>query len=251
MKNVFDDPKFFEGYMKIRENKNNYNELLEQPAMRRLMPNVKGMDILELGCGFGANCMEFVQNGAESVVGIDVSERMLETAKRENGDGRIKYIRLDMKELDALRGESAGKFDFAYSSLAFHYVEDFKKLTGDIYSLLKPGGILLFSQEHPVTTATFGYNSKWIADENGEKIAFEFSNYHQPGKRSSFWFVDRVETYHRTTADIINALIETGFEIAAMDEAEPSEEAIEIYPELKKEKLKPNFLIVKAVKRKI
>ena len=36
-----------------------------------------------------------------------------------------------------------------------------------------------------------------------------------------------------------------------MDEAEPSEEAIEIYPELKKEKLKPNFLIVKAVKRKI
>ena len=180
-----------------------------------------------------------------------MSERMLETAKRENGDGRIKYIRLDMKDLDALRGESAGKFDFAYSSLAFHYVEDFKKLTGDIYSLLKPGGILLFSQEHPVTTATFGYNSKWIADENGEKIAFEFSNYHQPGKRSSFWFVDGVETYHRTTANIINALIETGFEIAAMDEAEPSEEAIEIYPELKKEKLKPNFLIVKAVKRKI
>ena len=46
------------------------------------------------------------------------------------------------------------RFDFVYSSLAFHYVENFNKLIRDIYNLLNRGGELQFSQEHPIVTAT-------------------------------------------------------------------------------------------------
>lgn len=66
----------------MRESDTNYNDLLEQPAMRKLLPNLLGKSILDLGCGYGHNCIEFVEKGATKVVGIDISEKMLAVAKK-------------------------------------------------------------------------------------------------------------------------------------------------------------------------
>lgn len=66
--------------------------------------------------------------------------------------------------------------------------------------------------------------------------------------RKEKWFVDGVEKYHRTFSFIINTLIKCGFTIEAIDEPLPSEEALKTREELKKEFIKPTFLIVKAKK---
>ena len=64
--NIFDDQTFFSEYQKLRDNKANYNNLIEQPAMKKLMPDIAGKSVLDLGCGCGPNCAGFVKNGTES-----------------------------------------------------------------------------------------------------------------------------------------------------------------------------------------
>ena len=72
--NIFDDPVFFESYYKLRQGLN-YNDLFEQPVMRRLLPDVAGKCVLDIGCGYGHNCLDFAQKGAQRVLGIDLSEK--------------------------------------------------------------------------------------------------------------------------------------------------------------------------------
>ena len=51
--NLFDNEKFFNQYMDLRMNKKNYNDLMEQPEMKRLLPDVQGLNVLDIGCGYG------------------------------------------------------------------------------------------------------------------------------------------------------------------------------------------------------
>ena len=87
--NIYDNETFYEGYKRIRDNKNNANNLFEIPALLSLLPDLKDKRILDPGCGFGEHCKMFIEKGAAGVVGIDSSEKMLEVAKRENSDDRI------------------------------------------------------------------------------------------------------------------------------------------------------------------
>ena len=71
--NIFDNDTFFRGYKELRKDDANYNIQLEQPAMRKLLPDVKGKFVLDLGCGYGCNCLDFIKRGATGVIGIDIS----------------------------------------------------------------------------------------------------------------------------------------------------------------------------------
>ena len=101
-RNIFDDPTFFENYRALRETEVNYNDQLEQPAMRRLLPDLGGKTVLDLGCGFGHNCLEFVRRGASRVIGLDLSRRMLDQAEAACGDPAITYLCRDMTDLTGL-----------------------------------------------------------------------------------------------------------------------------------------------------
>ena len=242
--NIFDNDIFFDGYKSLRAGETNYNDLLEQPAMAKLLPDLTGKSVLDMGCGYGHNCVDFVRRGAKRIVGIDISEKMLAVAECESVHGKIRYLNMSMTDVSKL-GET---FDFIYSSLAFHYVEDFDAFAKDMYSVLNNGGQLLFSQEHPIITATIDGNGHFNKNENGDKISYTFSNYNQPGERRIHWYVDGVIKYHRTFSNIINALAKAGFVIEEVCEPVPEAWAVEKLPTIVKEYIKPNFLIVKARK---
>lgn len=242
--NIFDNQTFFDGYKALRDGDCNANDLIEQPAMQKLLPDLSGKSVLDLGCGYGHNCIDFVKRGAVGVVGIDISEKMLEVAKSESADEKIRYINMSMTDI----GNLNEKFDFIYSSLAFHYVKDFEAFSKKMYSVLNPGGYLLFSQEHPIITATVDGKGHFNKDENGNRISYTFSDYNRSGERKVHWYVDDVIKYHRTFGDIITALAKAGFVIEKVCEPTPEEWAIEKLPTMAKEYIKPNFLIVKARK---
>ena len=242
--NIFDNEIFFDGYKVLRDNECNANELIEQPAMRKLLPNLTGKAVLDLGCGYGHNCVDFVKRGAQKVVGVDISERMLAVAKAESAHEKIEYLNMSMTDIATLNE----KFDFIYSSLAFHYVKDFDAFAKDMFSVLNDGGELLFSQEHPIITATVDGKGHFNKGENGERVSYTFSNYNQQGERIIHWYVDGVIKYHRTFSGVINALSKAGFVIEAVGEPVPEEWAIKKLPTMVKEYIKPNFLIVKARK---
>ena len=150
--NIFDNATFFEGYKKLRENTVNANNLFEIPALLSMMPDLKGKRVLDLGCGFGEHCKLFVGNGAEKVMGIDISSKMLEVAKQENSDPKIVYRNMPIEEIAQLNET----FDVVVSSLALHYVEDFNGVVRNVYSLLDSDGTFIFSQEHPLVTCHSG-----------------------------------------------------------------------------------------------
>ncbi|QUH19491.1 class I SAM-dependent methyltransferase [Alkaliphilus sp. B6464] len=241
--NIYDNDVFFEKYRELRNNQNNYNTLIEQPAIKALIPDLKGKTVLDLGCGYGNNCIDFIKKGALSVVGIDISHKMLEVARKENSNELVEYMLMDMNEIGGL----TQKFDLVFSSLAFHYVKDFKKLLYDIRVLLNDGGILLYSQEHPYTTAP-KIGPTWTKDEFGNKIHYNLSDYMHSGKRHSKWFIDNVEKYHRPISEVINSIISEGFIINSIVEPVPDKYALDRRPDFKDEFDKTTCIIIKATK---
>ena len=241
--NIYDNETFFNGYRKLRDNKINANTLFEIPALFSMLPDLHGKNILDLGCGFGEHCMEFINRGASKVTGIDISSKMLRIAEIENSHPNITYLNLAMEDISCLNE----RFDLVISSLALHYVEDFSEVVKNVYDLLSPDGIFVFSQENPLNTCHSG-GDRWTRDENGGKIHMNLADYGIEGERESVWFVDNVKKYHRTFSTIVNTLIESGFRIEKMIEPLPTEELLEKYPSYKDLFHKPDFLLIKAVK---
>lgn len=237
--NIYDDQIFFDGYKKLRENPDSANILEEKPALFSLAPDLTGKAVLDLGCGYGENCAEFIRLGALRVVGIDISEKMLEVAKKENTG--IEFIRADMSDLSCVDG----RFDVVFSSLAVHYIKDFDSFVAGVGRVLVDGGIFIFSQEHPLTTAPPA-GASWTRDENMNVLHYNLMGYMRSGQRSTTWIVDNVIKYHRPFSEIVNALIGNGFVIEKMIETVPTEETIKRLPHYAKDLDKPNFLLIRA-----
>ena len=242
--NIYDNEVFFEGYKNLRKNESNANVLFEIPALFSLLPDLNGLTILDLGCGFGEHCKGFIEKGAAKVVGIDISEKMLEVAKAENSDPKITYLNMPMEDLDKIDEN----FDLVVSSLAIHYVEDFAGLTRNINNLLKLGGLFVYSQENPFNTC-FSTGERWTRDENGKKIHANLKDYGVEGERESTWFVDNVKKYHRMFSTIVNTLVEGGLTIEKMIEPVPTEEILEKHPDQRDLFHKPDFLLIRASKK--
>jgi len=140
------------------------------------------------------------------------------------------------------------KFDMVFSSLAFHYIEDFDKLTKNISDLLNKEGILLFSQEHPTVLATkleLGVDKRI---EINNKRYYLFSDYNDNGKRVISWNNCDVVKYHRNFEVIINTLIKNNLNIMQIKESIASEEAIKLVDKYKYQKDRSYFLFIKAKK---
>ena len=241
--NIFDDDKFFSEYTELRAKPYSANDVEEKPSLYEMLPDLNGLNILDLGCGYGENCYKFYKMGAKSVLGIDIADKMLNVAKLNHSAKNIKYMNMAMEDISGLDM----KFDLVISSLAIHYVKDFNKLVRDVNSLLKDGGIFMFSQEHPLTTAPQPFLG-WERDADGNVLYYKLMNYNESGKRVDQWIIDNVVKYHRKFADIINGLVMNGFKIVEVCEPLVSDEVIAAVPWYIKNRHKPNFLIVKAVK---
>lgn len=241
--NIFDNQEFFEGYKKLRDNPWAANYIVEKPALFSLAPDLNNKVVLDLGCGYGENCVQFLKLGAKKVTGLDISAKMLEMAMNENYSPDIQYINKSMTDLHEL----TEKFDVVFSSLAVHYIEDFDKLVRDIYNLLNEGGYFIFSQEHPLTTALLTQDY-WTRNSDDEIIHYNLTTYTQEGVRTGTWIVDGVIKYHRTFSSIVNSLVSAGFVIEKMLEPVPSYDVMNQCPPYKRYIHKPDFLLIRVMK---
>lgn len=241
--NIYDNQIFFDGYRKLRGNPSSANDVVEKPALFSLAPHLNNKSVLDIGCGYGENCAEFLKMGAEKVTGIDISAKMLEVAQNENTSPNIQYLNMNMTNLDKL----TDKFDVVFSSLAVHYIEDFDKLAIDIYNRLNQGGYFVFSQEHPLTTALLAQDY-WTQNAENEYVHYNLATYSLEGERKVTWFVDGVVKYHRTISSIVNSLSTTGFNIEQMLEPIPSKDIMKQYPAYQRTIHKPDFLLIKVRK---
>lgn len=241
--NLYDDQVFFKNYMELRENPVSYNTLLEQPALQAMLPPLAGKHVLDLGCGFGEGCAGYLRLGAAHVTGVDLSQNMINEAKKRNADERTAYFCMDMTQIASL-GEN---YDVVASSLAVHYIEDFDALARSVYAILKKGGSFVFSQEHPLTTAP-KEGPNWVYDEETHKRFYPLSSYSCPGPRTEEWLECSVHKYHRTFSQVLNALLGAGFVIRELREPVPDEQTVQKNPRMVKEYDKPSFLLIAVQK---
>lgn len=237
--NIYDNPDFFQGYSALRKNEQGFNALIEQPAIRSLLPDLAGKKVIDLGCGFGDLCRYIIEQGAESVLGVDISEKMLAIAKTKNNVTGIQYQRSAI-ETFTVKEQSV---DLIVSSAAFHYIADYLPLVKKIHAGLKSNGYLIFSIEHPMCTS----NSKVIRCETLPEH-WPIFNYRDEGQFQQIWFVDNVIKYHRTLQTYVNGLIETDFTVKKILEPMPDDNLIANRPDFAIHKIRPPLLVISAQK---
>jgi SAM-dependent methyltransferase len=231
---LYDDPAFFARYRDLRAAGAGLNEDLEQPALAALLPDVRDAHVLELGCGDGALARRLARAGAEEVVAVDASERMLAHA---DPHPRVRYLRADIEALD----RPAARADLVVSSLALHYVRDYAGLIGRIAGWLRPGGRLVFSIEHPVCTAARPMTG-WLL-VSGVAV-WPVDHYGEETPRTQDWLGRKVVKHHRRLATLVGQILAAGLTLTGLDEPRPSAEAVARRPALAQHLRRPPLLIV-------
>ena len=239
--NIYDNQDFFKEYIQLPRQVKGLDGTPEWHDLRALIPTPKGTNFLDLGCGFGWVCRWAREKGAESVLGVDVSEKMLSKAAGFPTDSCVTYIQADLESYELPINE----FGIVFSSLTFHYLKELPDLISRIYRSLTPGGALVFSVEHPIFTAP--RNAKFIEDSEGQNI-WPLDSYLSEGSRTTNWLADGVIKQHRTIATYITILIEAGFALSAIIEWGPSLDQLKESPQWADERKRPPFLLIKATK---
>ena len=103
MKNVYDTKEFFDSYQEMRSESVNANHLIENPIIKSMMPNLAGKTILDLGCGDGNMDRFFIENGAKKVLAVDISQNMINEAKKVNGLNNITYEVMGMEDIAKIK----------------------------------------------------------------------------------------------------------------------------------------------------
>ncbi|WP_197457610.1 bifunctional 2-polyprenyl-6-hydroxyphenol methylase/3-demethylubiquinol 3-O-methyltransferase UbiG [Snodgrassella sp. CFCC 13594] len=204
---IYDNPVFFEQYKNLRDHDTGLNAALEMPSLRALLPKLMDIDILDLGCGFGDFARFARIQGAKSVTGVEISQKMLTQARQRTHDAHIHYVHSAIEDFPFAHN----RYQLVVSSLAFHYIQDFQKICGKIFDCLQNDGSFVFSVEHPMCTAwPIGWHTE------ADTSFWPVRDYQDESIRHTQWFVDDVVKYHRTTQTYVSTLIESGFTLHAL-----------------------------------
>ena len=84
MSGIYDNEDFFKAYADMERSKKGPEAAGEWHQLKPLFPDLKNKTVLDLGCGYGWHCKYAADNGAASVLGIDLSEKMIAEALKRN-----------------------------------------------------------------------------------------------------------------------------------------------------------------------
>eukprot|EP01132_Coremiostelium_polycephalum_P003964 gene3964-4958_t len=215
--NFWDIPGVYDKYMSYEDNGVNY---LEWPTMKKMLPDLKGLTILDLGCGFGRFIQIALDGGASKVIGVDLSETMLAEAKKQFKDHSSQVsLHLDMME-NFSKYVPEGTVDLVVSSYAIQYVKEYGQLCKDVYKCLKPGGRFILSTLHPIYTA--GCETQFVKDKNDQILYWTIKDYQKEGIRRDSWLgCGDLEEYHHTVESYVTGILESGLILQHLKEPAP------------------------------
>lgn len=227
----------------IRKGGDAFRDYFTFPAFARFLPALNGLDVVDFGCGEGANTRRIARMGAR-VTGIDLSERMLAhawEAERAEPLG-IRYVQ---GSYAAHTGLPSGSFDGVVSTMALMDGTGLEGAMGEAWRLLRPGGFLAFGVLHPCFMSR---KPRWLKNRQGQTTALCISRYFDRTPYTEHWAMvpqpgqaqpaDRVmdplviERFPRTMADYVNAVAGAGFRIERIDEPMPDDQACRLLPQL-------------------
>jgi malonyl-CoA O-methyltransferase len=138
---------------------------LEDPAVRHAVGDVRGLSVLDLGCGTGRHALWMADAGA-MVTGVDFSDGMLAEAREKSGATAIHFLRCDLHEPLPFRD---GAFDVVVSGLVLEHIGDLGRLFGEARRVLRRGGRAVVSAMHPAMFER-GTQARFTDPETGETV---------------------------------------------------------------------------------
>lgn len=188
------------------ENESNiFNAFYERPAMLGLAGDVSGRRILDAGCGSGPLTAALRDRGAD-VTGFDASAVMVDLARERLGEDADLHV----ADLGAPLPFADAAFDDVVASLVLHYLEDWSGPLSELRRVLKPGGRLMVSVNHPAAYAIVYPEADYFA------VTRYSEDYMFDGKVTwlTFW--------HRPLHAMTNAFADAGFRIVTVSEPPPA-----------------------------
>lgn len=222
------------------------------PAFLAMLPEVKGLAGLDIGCGEGHNTRLLAQRGAR-MTAVDISETFLRHALQSEQE---KPLGISYKTASAMELPFAvAEFDFATSFMCLMDVSGPERAIREAYRVVKPGGFFQFSITHPCFQTSLW---RWVHDEKGERLGVVCGQYfdHEDGRVDEWIFGAaptelkqkfgkfRIPTFQRTLTEWTNTLLDTGFMIERFCEPTVDDETLRRHPNLADHRAVAYFLIV-------
>jgi SAM-dependent methyltransferase len=213
----------------------NRRGLLDQPVLKGC-GDVRGLHVLDCGCGEGRFCRMLVDRGARHVVGIDLCRPMV-AAAAQLATKKDCYVLADVQNLSFLR---EGTFDLAVSYLNQCDLPDFQANSREVFRVLRPGGRFVIANLHPMRSAI----GNWFRAEDGAKLHVILDRYFDEGERHWKMLGTDFTNFHRTLSTYIRSYRRAGFGIEDIIEPTVQTESLQFFPELEDELRVPNFIVV-------
>lgn len=165
----------------------------------KLLGNLKGKKVLEIGCG-GAQCGIAMAKRGAKVTGIDISTEQLKFAKAlaEKNKVNIKFYQGDIRKLSQIKCNTQ---DIVFTAWALHYVDNLLSCFKEARRVLKEGGLFVLSLDHPfyrtIDSKTLKLKSSY----------FKTGKFVETFQDKSKHFV----MYTHTISELYNTLAEAGF----------------------------------------
>ncbi len=215
-----------------------YGPLCPGEDRLRLLGDLKGKKVVDLGCGGGQNAVALAKMGAE-VTGLDLSEEQINRAERlaSKNEFSICFKQADISSMPFIENHS---FDIALSACSIAFLEKIDTVFREVYRILKPKGRFLLSDMNPL---------QYLLDETEDGVVFNNPYRQKPLPINWSWEFEELEKsprfrhYVRMISDYINSLIDAGFNIKKILEPEStldtphvgfSREIMEEYPYIAK-----------------
>jgi ubiquinone/menaquinone biosynthesis C-methylase UbiE len=244
----------------VREGKNYYSEYLNGPALKRMMGDVKGKRVLDIGCGEGYFSRFFATVGAK-VTGVDISGSLVNEAVEEEKRHPlgVEYFVADAANLNMLESDS---FDLAFCYMALMDIQNYEGAISEASRVLKTGGRFVALIEHPCFEVSRALNGKMVCgwkksvgkDGLEEYMYYWISDYFTRHSYTSEWKHNRLTSsfvttgFHRTLSDYVDAMTKGGLVITKFDEPQPLEQGVRLHSPMKKHYRIPHSIAIEAVK---
>src|SRR5688572_22783155 len=197
----------------------NRTHLLD-PVMLRLCGDVKGLRVLDVGCGEGRFCRMLAERGAITT-GIEPTTRLLEEARKRHPAGR--YETGEATRLPA----ADGSFDLCISYIAMVDIADYRGAIKEMARVLKSGGRAVFANLQPFATTSM---TGWHRDKKGHRLHYPVDRYVDEYPAIARFKGIEIRQYHRPMGHIMRAFFDAGFNLREFLEPVPTAQAIKERP---------------------
>ena len=241
-------------YRDFVEEAASYSRMIILPALRDLLPDLTGKQVLDAGCGSGHSTFFLEQFKPARLIGIDFSIEMLRMAEAEKVQrgSQAEFLRGDVQDLSAFAN---GEFDLLISINVTHFLPALQPFAAECARLLRSGGVLIWGIIHPMYSAMYP-----LARPDGslpDKDDWQM-RYHDKSLRAYVQpWIERAEeaepflsrSQHYTFSDYFDSIWKAGLRLTALVEPVPLEAFKQAHPTRYNAYMRiPTFALLRAEK---